>query len=72
MPKLSARGEQGTITLKQGGDTMSQRSISAVYSLYRSYIEQGKYDLAKTTYERYLDTIPVNMLRVAIYDYIVG
>ena len=51
---------------------MSQRSISAAYSLYRSYIEQGKYVLAKTTYERYLDTIPVNMLRVAIYDYIVG
>ena len=72
MPKLSTRGEQGTITLKQGGDTMSQRTISAVYSLYRSYIEQGKYDLAKTTYERYLDTIPVNMLEVAIYDYIVG
>ena len=50
---------------------MSQRSISAAYSLYRSYIEQGKYDHAKTTYERYLDTITVNMLRVAIYDYIV-
>ena len=56
----------------KGGDTMSQRNISAIYSLYRSYIEQGKYDLAKTTYERYLDTIPVNMLEVAIYDYIVG
>ena len=51
---------------------MSQRAISAAYLLYRLYIEQGKYDLAKTTYEQYLDTIPVNMLRVAIYDYIVG
>ena len=48
---------------------MSQRNISAIDSLYRSYIEQGKYDLAKTTYERYLDTIPVSMLKVAIYDY---
>ena len=73
MPKLSARGEQGHhYTKTKGGGTMSQRTISAVYSLYRSYIEQGKYDLAKTTYERYLDTIPVNMLRVAIFDYIVG
>ena len=69
---LRTRGV-GHHTLKQGGDNyMSQRNISAIYSLYRSYIEQGKYDLAKTTYERYLDTIPVNMLRVAIYDYIVG
>ena len=56
----------------KGGDPRAQRNISAIYRLYRSYIEQGKYDLAKTTYERYLDTIPVNMLRVAIYDYIVG
>ena len=51
---------------------MSQRSINAVYSLYRSYIEQGKYDLAKTTYERYLDKVSVDMLEVAIYDYSVG
>lgn len=51
---------------------MSQRTISAVYSLYRSYIEQGKYDLAKATYSRYLDTVSVNMLKTAIYDYIVG
>ena len=73
MPQLSARGEQGHHhIISKEVTTMSQRSINAVYSLYRSYIEQGKYDLAKTTYERYLDTIPVNMLRVAIYDYIVG
>lgn len=51
---------------------MSQRAISAAYSLYRSYIEQGKYDLAKTTYERYLDNVSVNMLEIAIYDYIIG
>ena len=51
---------------------MSQRNISAIYSLYRSYIEQGKYDLAKTTYERYLDKVSVDMLEVAIYDYIVS
>lgn len=49
---------------------MSQRSVSAMYSLYRKYIEAKKYVLAKHTFEQYLATVPVRMLKVAIYDYI--
>lgn len=50
---------------------MSQRTVSAVYALYRKYIEQGKYALARDTFERYLADVSASMLRVAIYDYIV-
>ena len=71
-PTLRTRGARAPLHQNKEVTTMSQRAISAAYLLYRLYIEQGKYDLAKTTYEQYLDTIPVNMLRVAIYDYIVG
>ena len=48
---------------------MSQRNISAIYSLYRKYVEQGSYILARGIYERYLSTVPISMLKVAIYDY---
>ena len=49
---------------------MSQRSVSATYALYRKYIESKQYTLARYTYEQYLATVPVRMLKVAIYDYI--
>ena len=51
---------------------MSQRTISVAYEQYRLCIETGKYDLAREIYEQSIATAPVSMLRVAIFDYIVG
>ena len=51
---------------------MSQRSISTAYEQYRLCIETGKYDLARKIYEQTIALAPMSMLRVAIYDYIVG
>lgn len=50
---------------------MSQRTVSAVYALYRRYIEEGNYTLARDTFERYLADVSASMLRIAIFDYIV-
>ena len=51
---------------------MSQRQVSKEYELYRLCIETGKYDLAQEIYEQTIALAPMTMLRVAIYDYIVG
>lgn len=51
---------------------MSQRQVSKEYELYRLCIETGKYDLARKICEQTIETAPMSMLRVAIYDYIVG
>ena len=49
---------------------MTQRFISKVYSIYRSYIEQKDYKTARNIYESYLANVPMSILNCAIYDYI--
>ena len=51
---------------------MSQRQVSTAYEQYRLCIETGMYALAREIYEQTIETAPMSMLRVAIYDYIVG
>lgn len=50
----------------------TQRDISAMYSIYRLYIEQHDYCLARDFYQHYLADVPMSQISCAIYDYIIG